>query len=275
MHDNNTHSFMCTSNWPLLQSSCKQPQQGLALSHPFYEKIAQYLSQDYAVVYIVENNTTQVVRNLSKMGLAVEDFIENGILTIIDADSFYSPLQTKLDYKILLTQWQKIVSSVSKNGKFKRVILMGMPHQAFFESKENQKKLVEYEEEAAKCHDGSFQVFCCYTKELIDKLPLSHLIRLVIAHQNIVSSNSNNDNQEAIVSRIVDIVEEGLTKALGSETSILVLKTLRLIYKIDKGDIKSNPELFEEKLKRIIGEEVAGLVLKIIADRIKDEIVFY
>lgn len=241
-------------------------QQLLARNHHFYEKIALYLSQGYAVVYVVENDVTQVVRNLSKTGIAeVEDYIESGALTIINADSFYSPSGTKLDYNVLLPQWQKVVSSISKKGKFKGIMAMGMPHPAFFDGKENQQKLVEYEEQVAKHYDNKIQIFCCYTEELVAKLPLSHLVRLLAAHQDIAGSN-----QEA--RKIIDLIEEGLAKALGSETSTLVLRTLKLVYKIDRDCIISNPELFEEKIKRMFGEETAGSVLRIIADSINDKI---
>lgn len=114
-----------------------------------YAKIVDYLAQGYAVVYIVEKDVNQVVRNLLKAGITgVEDYIEKGALTIVSSDSFYSPVETNLDYKELLPQWQKIASSVSKNGRFKGVVLMGMPHHEFFD-KENQHKLMEYEEQAA------------------------------------------------------------------------------------------------------------------------------
>ena len=238
-------------------------QQQLA-RNPFYEKIALYLSQQYAVVYVVENDVTQVVRNLPKTGvMEVEDYIQSGALTIIDADSFYSPSGTRLDYNVLLSQWQKIISSVSRKGRFKGIVVMGMPHVAFFDGKENQRKLVEYEEQVAKHHDGKIQIFCCYTTERIARLPLSHLVRLLAAHQDIAG------NQKV---HIADLVEEGLVKAFGSETSILVLRTLKLVYKIDRDCIVSNPELFEEKVSRMFGEETAGSVLRIIADSINAKI---
>jgi hypothetical protein len=255
--------------------------------NPFYEKMALYLSQGYAVVYVVENNVTQVVQNLSKIGMPVEDYVESGALKIIDAGSFYSPSKTKFDYNILLLQWHKVLSSTPKKG-FKGVMLMGMPHGAFFDNKENQQKLIEYEEQAAKGYDNSFQIFCCYTKELLDKLPLGYLIRLLAAHQDIATSQSdkglianlekNNSpslafNSPRHVSRLVDLIEEGLATALGRETSALVLKTLKLVYKINKEDIVANPESFEEKIKRMFGDSGEPM-LKIIAERLKTEMMY-
>lgn len=247
----------------------------------FYEKIAHYLSQGYAVIYIVESDITKAVINLSKTcEIEIEEYIEKGALTLIDANSFYSPSETRFDWELLVAQWQKVISSVSKRGKFKRVMVMGMPHAAFFDSRENQQKLIEYEEQVAKHYDGGVQVFCCYTKELIDKLPLGYLLRLLAAHQNTAISSNDNNNQGSFgrnnhqnIPRTIDLIEEGLTEALGKETCALVMKTLKLIYKIDRNKIVGDPEKFEEKIRRMIGEETADSVMRIIAERIKAEIV--
>ena len=264
------HALMCVAGSP---QSASQP------ANPFHEKMAFYLSKGYAVAYVVENNVTQVVQNLSKIGMPVEDYVESGALKIIDANSFYSQSETKFDYNILLLQWHKVLSSISKKS-FKGVMVMGMPHEAFFDNKGNQQKLIEYEEQVAKNYDNSFQIFCCYTKELLDKLPLGYLIRLLAAHQDVATNQNDNGleknsnssaNYPRYVSRLVNLVEEGLATALGKETSALVLKTLKLVYKINKDDIVANPELFEEKIKRMFGDS-GEPILKIIVERLKTEI---
>ncbi len=254
----------------------------------FYEKIALYLSRGYAVIYVVESDITKAVINLSRAcAIEIEEYIEKGALTIIDANSFYSPSETKFDWELLLAQWQKVISFVSKRGRFKQVMVMGMPHAAFFDSRENQQKLIEYEEQVAKHYDGRLQVFCCYTKELIDKLPLGYLLRLLAAHQDTAISNNRNDdsnsnnkgsfgtNNQNIQKRTIDLIEEGLIEAVGKETCALVLRTLKLIYKIDRDNIVSDPESFEEKIRRMLGKEAANPVLRAIAEKIKGEIIIH
>jgi hypothetical protein len=267
---------------PSSSSSLPLPSEGKRLNsyYYFYEKIVHYLSQGYAVIYVVESDITKAVINLSKTrAIEIEEYIEKGALTLIDANSFYSPSETRFDWELLVAQWQKVISSVSKRGKFKRVMVMGMPHAAFFDSRENQQKLIEYEEQVAKHYDGGVQVFCCYTKELIDKLPLGYLLRLLAAHQNTAISSNDNNNQGSFgrnnqnIPRTIDLIEEGLTEALGKETCALVMKTLKLIYKIDRNKIVGDPEKFEEKIRRMIGKETADPVMRIIAERIKAEIV--
>ena len=267
---------------PSSSSFLPLPSEGKRLNsyYYFYEKIVHYLSQGYAVIYVVESDITKAVINLSKTcAIEIEEYIEKGALTLIDANSFYSPSETRFDWELLVAQWQKVISSVSKRGKFKRVMVMGMPHAAFFDSRENQQKLIEYEEQVAKHYDGGVQVFCCYTKELIDNLPLGYLLRLLAAHQNTVISSNDNNNLASFgrnnqnIPRTIDLIEEGLTEALGKETCALVMKTLKLIYKIDRNKIVGDPENFEEKIRRMIGEESADSVMRIIAERIKAEIV--
>jgi hypothetical protein len=280
------HSLICIASQlsllpPSSSSSLPLPseQERPIPYHHFYDKIALYLSQGYAVIYVLESDITKVIRNLSKVcAIEIEEYIEKGALTIIDADSFYSPSETRFDHNILLAQWQKIVSSVSKKGKFRGVMVMGMPHAAFFDSRENQQKLIEYEEQVAKHYDGSIQVFCCYTKELVDKLPLGYLLRLLAAHQdNAIRSNSDNqgsfDTNNQNVQKMIDLIEEGLTEGVGKETCALVFKTLKLIYKIDRDKIVLDPEAFEEKIRRILGKEAADPILKMIAEKIKADMV--
>src|SRR5918997_3813353 len=266
---------------PMQSSSSSLPSEGKRLNsyYYFYEKIVHYLSQGYAVIYVVESDITKAVINLSKTcAIEIEEYIEKGALTLIDANSFYSPSETRFGWELLAAQWQKVISSVSKRGKFKRVMAMGMPHAAFFDSRENQQKLIEYEEQVAKHYDGTLQVFCCYTKELVDKLPLGYLLRLLAAHQdNAISSNGDNQRSFATnnqsVQNMIDLIEEGLTEGVGEETCALVFKTLKLIYKMDRHKIVSDPEAFEEKIRRILGKEAADPILKMIAEKIKADVV--
>ena len=279
------HSLLCIAGQLSLSRSLYSslpvpPEQKRLIPYfHFYEKVAFYLSQGYAVIYVVESDITKVVLNLSKAcSIEIEEYIEKGALTIIDADSFYSPSETRFDWEILVAQWQKVISSVAKKGKFKRIMVMGMPHAAFFDSRENQQKLIEYEEQVAKHYDGTLQVFCCYTKELVDKLPLGYLLRLLAAHQD-NAIRSKGDNQRSFgtnyqnVQKIIDLIEEGLTEGVGEETCALVFKTLKLIYKMDRHKIVSDPEAFEEKIRRILGKEAADPILKMIAEKIKADVV--
>ena len=64
----------------------------------------------------------------------------------------------------------------------------------------------------------------------------------------------------------IETVKAGLEKALGKETTNLVLKTLRVVYKMDEETIVSNPELFEEKIKKMFGDMTTEIILKAISE---------
>lgn len=279
-----THDFICvTSALQQSSSSAVERQQPTAIYRRlFYEKITFYLSQGYAVLYIVENNVTHVIRNLSKNGMVeVEDYIDKGALRIISADLFFAPSETNLDYNVLLPQWHKVVSSM-RQEKFRGIMVIGMPHKAFFENEQNQQKLIDYEEQTAKDHDGSFQIICCYSREMLEKLPLYRIIRLLTAHRHIVIRSSlegyaksqpdlqlcnrYNYNQHDIQD-LAGLIEAGLRKALGKETCALIFKTLKLVYQIEKEGVILNPRLFEDKIRKMLGSS-AEPVLKIISDTI-------
>ncbi len=57
-------------------------------------------------------------------------------------------------------------------------------------------------------------------------------------------------------------IKMALERSLGSETANLVLKTLKRVYKIDEQTMNSNPDLFEEKIRRMLGDSTAEIILK-------------
>jgi hypothetical protein len=120
---------------------------------PVYKKITQYISDGYAVIYILESDAITTIRHMSKMGIEVEDYVESGALTIISNDVFYSP---HVASPILIEQWQKLFSNIEKKyGKPKGFVAIGMPTSSFFTSLSYQEHLVEYESTVAEKYDGS------------------------------------------------------------------------------------------------------------------------
>lgn len=60
----------------------------------------------------------------------------------------------------------------------------------------------------------------------------------------------------------IKVIRARLEKILGKETSNLVFKTLRIVYKIDEEMVVLNPNLFGEKIKMMLGPYAAEIVLK-------------
>jgi hypothetical protein len=60
--------------------------------------------------------------------------------------------------------------------------------------------------------------------------------------------------------RKIEDIEAALDRALGKDTSILIFKTLKLVYNMDKNEIVSNPVKFEEIMERMLGRSAYNVL---------------
>jgi hypothetical protein len=61
---------------------------------------------------------------------------------------------------------------------------------------------------------------------------------------------------------------------LGNGASDLILKTLKLIYKVNENEIVSYPHTFEEDLNKLLGMQQSKKILDSIRSHIIQEIIF-
>jgi hypothetical protein len=59
-------------------------------------------------------------------------------------------------------------------------------------------------------------------------------------------------------------IKAGFEETLGIEGSFLVFKTLKLVYRMNEDDIVSNPDRFEDVIRRLFGPS-AEVIFKAIA----------
>ncbi|AFU59081.1 hypothetical protein Ngar_c21510 [Candidatus Nitrososphaera gargensis Ga9.2] len=59
---------------------------------------------------------------------------------------------------------------------------------------------------------------------------------------------------------------------LGNETSKLIFKTFKLVYKMDEQSIISNPIQFEDRLKRLLGSQQAKIISELLVRQIEKTI---
>jgi hypothetical protein len=59
-----------------------------------------------------------------------------------------------------------------------------------------------------------------------------------------------------------EVIRARLEEILGKETSHLVFKTLKVVYKIDEEMLIINPDLFREKIRMMLGPYAGEIVLK-------------
>ncbi|MGI0024544.1 MAG: hypothetical protein ACREA4_05295, partial [Nitrososphaera sp.] len=81
-----------------------------------YDKITQYASENCAIIYAVEPDTTQTVRRMGQHGVEVETLVESGALTIVDRNEMYSVERTGLDGQALLDSWHSVMVKVKKRS---------------------------------------------------------------------------------------------------------------------------------------------------------------
>ena len=233
---------------------------------PIYNKISHYISKGYAVIYVLESDAISTIRRMSKMGIEVEDYVESGALTIISNDIFYSPLVAS---PILIEQWYKLFTNIEKKmGRPKGFVAMGMPTGSFFTSIAHQQHLIEYESAFAENYDGSIEAICCYTIESIDYMPLKHIIGLLKAHQNTVHRDYT--LKQWSNSRGLSIIKRGLSEALGSHASKLLLSILSNHYGLNGEDAILCPDRFEENLRKVL---LCSGAAEIILEKVKAEFI--
>lgn len=232
--------------------------------HRLYEQISKYLSEGYAVVYVVESNPSQVATKIADVDPKSKSFLQSKALTLVDKNTFYLPKKMNSYGRPMLDEWYSLLSKIKESGSYRGFLVMGMLPDAFFEGR-SQKKIVDYEKTIAKNFDNlsGIEAICCYTMECIERLPLSYVLGLLNSHQRIIYPDF-----ERFVwtpEKSIKVVENALNRFFPDETSKLILRTVRN-YAEDKSII-SQPEAFEEDIRRMFGRSA-----EIIFDSIKAEI---
>jgi hypothetical protein len=232
------------------------------------DSIRDYISRGYAVVYVVGQNENATVQNLARYGLPVEDHVESGALTIINRDVFYSPTVSS---QLLIEQWVKVFSSIEKKrGKenIKGFFAIGMPTESFFGSEAFQHRLVEYETVAANKYDGGIEARCCYSSEMIERMPLKYVMTLLNAHQN--TAHNNGELKQWNSERCLEVIHRGLDEALGAGVSEMIFSILLKDFGMDRAAMVSSPEGFESRLKFLLGDPAADIVLRKVKHELKN-----
>lgn len=233
------------------------------------DKLMQHLSDGYAVAYVGEENENTVTKHFRDKGISIEEYIKKGFLTIINRDVFYSPF---VPAKILLEQWNKLLTTVEKKagkGSFKGYVAMGMPADSFFISDLDNQQLVRYESLAARQYKGGLDAVCLYTTQMLQRMPLRHLITLLNAHQN--TCHRGGQLRDWNAKRALSILKRGLDFSLGPNVTELVHSTLLLDFEMNEEAMILQPNQFERKLTILLGVSAAELVIhQIKAEIIKD-----
>jgi hypothetical protein len=254
---NHSHSIYVLGTDPVSDDSQRK----------IFDKILQHLFEGYAVIYVGDEDESKIIQYFQNNGgQQIEDYIKRGLLTIINRDVFYSPF---VPTNTLLGQWTKLFTSIEKKaGKenFKGFVAIGMLAESFFISDLDNQQLVRYESLAAKKYDGRSDAICIYTTQMLQKLPLRHVISLLNAHQN--TGHRESKLREWNIKRGLSILNLGLDSALGANVAELVLAMLIRDFEMNEDALILHPDKLEKKLEILLGSSAAELV----TDQIKLEL---
>lgn len=257
-----SHSIYVIGADPILDNSRRE----------LFGKMLEYISDGYAVAYVGEENESTIIQYFLDIDISIEDYIMKGLLTIINRDVFYSPF---VPTKTLLAQWNKLFATIEKKagrGSFKGFVAMGMPAESFFISDLDNQQLVRYETLASKQYKGGLEAMCIYTTEMLQRMPLRHVIALLNAHQN--TGHRGARLREWNIERGISILKQGLNSALGPNVAELVLTKLIRDFEMKEEAMLLQPDQFERKLAILLGTSAADLVIHQIKIAITKDIVY-
>jgi hypothetical protein len=230
-----------------------------------YDMINQYLSDGYAVVYSVESDLKKTVLRMTNLGIAVEKFIRDGSLKLVDKNLFLSPNTGPREQP--LNSLQLLTSELTK---FKWVLCIGS-NDIFLEL-DKRENLLEYEK-ALSSTELSLEIVCCYDVRLIAGLCLEYLVKILNLHQyTLHHHHSQFVYHEWHPRKLIDLLAKCMEKALGKESSDRLLNILKKLYKIDDHS-SIQYQNFENPIRELLGNS-ANVILKSLFEEIKLEIGF-
>lgn len=251
-----------------------------------YRQVWKYLSNDYAIIYAAEPDPSRVIQQMSKVAAElapdeereIENCITRRALTVINRNEFYQPSKTnELDIPKLTGLWRSLVLEVHKQSKPRGIVAIGDPS-TFFENDDSSHrhiKLAQYE--SAICKElvkPLEEAICWYNNPgLVAKMSFSDLVNLINTHHSTIHTGWL--YREWRPHDIIAHVREGMDRVLGKGTANLIFKTLQLVYKVDpEQTIIFQPDVFEEKLRKIMGDSIAKLLFDVLADALRKEVSF-
>jgi len=233
-----------------------------------YDKINQYASNNYAVIYAAEADTTQAVRRMSRHGVEVETLVESGTLTIVNRNTMYLMKKNDAEGHAILDAWHTLMLKVKKRSDFAGMLAIGSA-ESFFEQSVEHTRLVKYEEMIGKKFHIPLEAICCYSENAVSQLSLGELVTILNAHHSI---QDGYHYREWEARNFLELAYKGIDHALGTDLSKLIFKTMKLCYKVDDSQVISDPLLLEKMLSRVMGKSAADIILTHVKEEVKKSI---
>jgi len=264
--------------------------------YSIYGQVLDYLLDGRTVIYLAESRPSHVMQQISRAmngkqqlkthfsnNKDLHDYVTSGALTVIDRDEFYSSIgepRHQFDVNRLIYSLHSLVSETrgkrSDSGTNRRSRIVAISTCTAFLQTKGIQTLLEYERELQRDNKfGKSVEFICWHNDLklFERLPFSSLLSILNAHDATIHACWQYRKWHSDV--IFRHVKDGIDTVLGDGSAYLIFKTLKMVYKLDPQEtIASKPELFEEKVTKILGERTAESVLGMIADAIRHEMAY-
>lgn len=256
-----------------------------------YSIMRKYISQGYLVIYAAEYNTPihSVVENMVQNGINAANLIKESSLIITNSNTIYS-IDKATNAKMILQSLKSFIfNSFRKNNnisltKGKKIVTIATP-KGFFE-RGKYSLYLDYEKLLAGDDDnnndtvvyGEFnndillEGICCYNAELIEKLSFSDLICLLNVHSYTI--HSGGIYREWDQEKILEVIHRGVIKAMGEVSEKIMLKVLEIVFNINDDSIILKPDLFESRVRSMIGQKAADIVFRSVSIEIMKQITF-
>jgi hypothetical protein len=199
----------------------------------------------------------------------LEQHIRNNALRIVDVQDMYLR-DEDMDANRIIRKWISLIKKSKRTRHFKGTVVVAGGI-TFFTDSNNPDKLLNYEHALLNeiAEVGSLRVVCCYLEESLDKMHFSGLVSLVTAHQCAInSSHISIECRQLHASVIMEALAEGTEEVLGRGSWNLIRRTMKLIYGINENTFVSNPAVFEEKLRKVLGAS-SEIVVASITKKVK------
>jgi hypothetical protein len=237
-------------------------------------------SKTTAIIYSLEpnHNNDEVLQHMIHNGIANAAYYNlHRSLTIIDSDSFYQ--LTDGDYSYSLAN--KLLSIVTfllfcRSQELKERI--NFQSQLIFEqqldSTLHSNNLMGESSNTTTMNENnnlSIEAICVYKKKIFEAYRLNEIMKLIVYHEKSIDYLrwSHKRLQQF---NIIECIKNTLEEVLGEGSSKLFFATLKLIYKIDEKSIILDPDMFVEKLNKMVGRNAANAVNAKISQHLISEV---
>jgi hypothetical protein len=244
-----------------------------------YRAMARFLDEGFLVVYGLGSEGFDVPKNkfenhvYSKIRESghiddLERRISTGALRIMDVREIYSEGHYLYPNE-LLKKWTGVITEVRRGSSdFKGIAVIAGGVKTFTDGG-SQDRLVVYEQAILRSITelGCMEVICCYLPESLKQLAFSNLMSIAAAHQCIMENSA--DHREISYFNLLGAIRDGVEDVLGPGSARLILQTMKIIYNLDEDAIISRPKVFEEKLRKVLGN-AAQSVLDSISEKVRE-----